>query len=179
VAAASAIPERLAGVVPVDPLGCVGDGGTAEFEQAMFDRISHADRERAEELDERAMRGEGTADDAIESLRLVWPAYYADPSTAPPMPAIRMSVDGYAATWASVVDGLPALQAALPAIGVPVHFVHGSMSPIPVTASTDTALRIPGATVDVVDGAGHFIWHERPGAVRSALDRLTSSGLPG
>jgi pimeloyl-ACP methyl ester carboxylesterase len=175
VAAATAVPDRLSGVLSVDPLGCVGDGGTAEFEQAMSDRTRPADRERAQELDERAMRGEGTPEDALESLRLVWPAYYADPSTAPPMPAVRISVDGYAATWTSVIDGLPALEASLPAVGIPVHFVHGSMSPIPVSASTDTAARIPRATVEVVDGAGHFIWHERPGAVRSALDRLTSS----
>lgn len=175
VAAAAAIPERVVGVVSVDPLGCVGDGRAAEFEQAMLDRTSPADRKRAQELDERAMRGEGTPDDALESLRLVWPAYYADPLTAPPMPAIRMSLDGYAQTWASLVDGLPALEAALPSIGVPVHFVHGAMSPMPVTASTDTAARIPGATVDVIDRAGHFIWHERPGAVRAAIDRLASS----
>ena len=175
VAAAAAIPELLDGVVSVDPLGCVGDGGTTEFEQAMFDRISPDNRERAAKLDERAMRGEGTAEDALESLRLVWPAYYADPPTAPPMPAIRMSLEGYAQTWASLVDGLPALESILPAIGVRVHFVHGGMSPMPVTVSTDTAARIPGATVDVIDGAGHFIWYERPGEVRSALDRLTSS----
>jgi pimeloyl-ACP methyl ester carboxylesterase len=95
------------------------------------------------------------------------------------MPAIRLSLDGYAQTWASLMDGLPALESALPAIDVPVHFVHGKMSPMPVTASTDTAARIPGATVDVIDGAGHFIWYERPGAVRSALDRLTTSEQQG
>lgn len=179
VAAAAAHPERLRGVVSVDPLGCVGDGGTAQFEQALVERTSPANRERAQELDERAMRGQGTPDDALEGLRLVWSAYYADPSTAPPMPTISISVDGYAETWSSVVDGLPALEAALPSISVPVHFVHGGMSPMPVTASTDTASCIPGATVEVVDGAGHFIWHERPGAVRAALDRLTSSARPG
>ena len=38
-----------------------------------------------------------------------------------------------------------------------------------VEASTDAAERIPGAWVDVVEGAGHFIWVEAPGAVRASL----------
>jgi pimeloyl-ACP methyl ester carboxylesterase len=45
---------------------------------------------------------------------------------------------------------------------------------MPVAASTDAADRIPGAWVDVVDGAGHFVWVETPGAVRASLRRLTA-----
>ena len=175
VAAAVGIPERVRGLVPVDPLGSAGDGGDAEFEAAMLDRTPPADRERARLLDERALSGEATPADALESLRLFWPAYYADPATAPPMPSIRLSVDGYAETFASIIDGRAALEAALPTIDVPVHFVHGAASPMPITASSSTAALIPGATVDVVEGAGHFIWHERPGAVRAVLDRVAAA----
>lgn len=174
VAAAVAIPDRVQGVVPVDPLGSAGDGGDAEFEATMLERTGPEDRERARILDERALSGEGTPADALESLRLFWPAYYADPAAAPPMPPIRLSVESYAETFASIIEGRAALEAALPAITVPVHLVHGSASPMPVSASIDTAALIPGATVDVVEGAGHFIWHERPGAVRAVLDRVTS-----
>ena len=143
----------------------------------MSARTRPEDRARAQELDERAMRGEGSIEDALESLRLVWPAYYADPAAAPPMPpGLRMSLDGYSATWASLLEGLPSLEAALPSIDVDVRFVHGAESPMPVTASSDTAARIPGASVTVVDGAGHFIWHERPGAVRTVLDAMTAGG---
>jgi proline iminopeptidase len=46
---------------------------------------------------------------------------------------------------------------------------------MPLRASTDSAERIPGAWVEVVDGAGHFVWFEAPGAVRIALRRLTRS----
>jgi len=35
----------------------------------------------------------------------------------------------------------------------------------------------PGAWVDVVEGAGHFIWVEAPGAVRASLRRLTAANL--
>ena len=41
-----------------------------------------SDRERAKELDDRAMAGEGSAEDALESLRLIWPSYFADPDGA-------------------------------------------------------------------------------------------------
>jgi pimeloyl-ACP methyl ester carboxylesterase len=79
---------------------------------------------------------------------------------------------------ASIVAELPLLEAQLPGIRVPVGFVHGARSPMPLGASTDAAERIPGAWVEVVDGAGHFVWVEAPGAVRSALRRLTAlSGL--
>jgi pimeloyl-ACP methyl ester carboxylesterase len=45
---------------------------------------------------------------------------------------------------------------------------------MPVAASTDAADRIPGAWVDMVEGAGHFVWVEAPGAVRASLRRLTA-----
>lgn len=175
VAAAAAIPERLLGIVSVDPLGCVGDGGAAQFEQSLLDRLTSAERDRVRELDEKAMRGEGTVDDVLEGLRLAWPGYYADPATAPAMPARRMSLDGYAGTWASLQEGMPALEATLSSISVPSLFVYGRGSPMPASASADTASRIPGATVDVIEGAGHFVWYERPGAVRAGLDRLVAS----
>jgi pimeloyl-ACP methyl ester carboxylesterase len=119
----------------------------------------------------------GGADDelALEGLRLVWPGYFADPEQAPPMPDLRISGARSAEMMPSILAELPALEAGLPAIRVPVGFVHGSLSPMPVAASTDTADRIPGAWVDIVDGAGHFVWVEAPGAVRTALRRLTRS----
>jgi pimeloyl-ACP methyl ester carboxylesterase len=74
----------------------------------------------------------------------------------------------------SINAELPKLEAGLHQIRVPVGFVHGSRSPMPIEASTDAAERIPGAWVDVVQGAGHFIWVEAPGAVRVSLRRLTA-----
>jgi pimeloyl-ACP methyl ester carboxylesterase len=86
---------------------------------------------------------------------------------------MRMSIDAYSQTWASVQEGLPGLPARLAGCSVPTVFVHGGSSPMPVTASSDTAAAIgDSARVVVVPGAGHFIWHEVPGAVRAALDDL-------
>lgn len=169
---AVALTDRLDGVLCVDPLGGVGDGGEAAFEKEIFDRTPEDVRQKAKDLDDQALAGEGTVEAALESLRLVWPAYYADPSTAPPMPETRMSLDAYASTWASLKDLLPDLEAALPGVAVPVGIVAGGGSPMPLSAATDTADRIPGAWVDVVPDAGHFPWHEKPGCIRAALQRL-------
>ena len=135
----------------------------------MFRRTPADVRERARELD--ALTMEGAADDelALESMRIVWPAYFADPEQAPPMPELRMASERSAQMGRSIFEELPALEAGLPQIRVPVGFVHGSRSPMPLGASTDAAELIPGAWVDVVDGAGHFIWVEAPGAVRASL----------
>lgn len=172
---ATALPERLLGVLAVDPLGSVGDGRWPEFDEEIFRRTPEGVRARARELDE--LMAEGAADDelALEQMRLVWPAYFANPEGAPPMPQLRMASERSAQMGRSILAELPTLEARLRLIGVPVGFVHGSRSPMPVAASTDAAERIPGAWVDVVDGAGHFVWVEAPGAVRAALRRLTAA----
>ena len=93
-------PDRVRGLLLVDPLGIVGDGGYERFEAQLTARTPEDVRAKAEELDKRAMSGEGTEDDALESFRLVWPGYFNDPATAPPMPdGIRLSVPGYSQTF--------------------------------------------------------------------------------
>jgi pimeloyl-ACP methyl ester carboxylesterase len=166
-----ALPDRLLGVLAVDPLGSIGDGRWPEFDEEMFRRLPESVRDRARELDELSMQGR--ADDALslESIQLVWPAYFADPGHAPAMPLRIASARG-GEMVKSIQAELPRLEAGLPEIRVPVGFVHGSRSPMPVDASTDAAERIPGAWVEVVEGAGHFTWVEAPGAVRAALRRL-------
>ena len=131
-------------------------------------------RERAREIDERPTAGEVGEELALEGMRLVWPAYFADPEHAPPMPELRIASERSAAMVPSIFEALPALEAGLTGIRVPVGFVHGSRSPMPLAASTDAADMIPGAWVEVVDGAGHFVWVEAPGAVLGALRRLTA-----
>ena len=167
--------DRLDAVLILDPLGAVGDGGEKEFEAAMLERTPEDVRARAEELDQQALRGEGTEDQMIESLRLVWPAYFPTWDAAPPMPDITGSVEAYSETFDSIHELLPALEQALPTVRVPVGFVAGESSPMPITASTDAAALIPGAWVDIVPGAGHFPWYDVPGSVRRALQRLVAA----
>ena len=172
---AEALPERLFGVLAVDPLGSVGDGRWPEFDEEIFRRTPEEMRARARELDELITEGAADNELELEQMRLVWPAYFADPLRAPPMPELRMASECSSQMHRSILEELPALEAGLPRIRVPVGFVHGSRSPMPVAASTDAADRIPDAWVEVVDGAGHFVWVEAPGAVRASLRRLTAS----
>jgi pimeloyl-ACP methyl ester carboxylesterase len=172
---AQAMPERLLGVLSVDPLGPVGDGRWPEFDEEILRRTPEELRDRARELDELATAGQADEEMRLEGMRLVWPAYFADPERAPPMPELRISSERGAVMVPSIQAALPALEAGLPEIRVQVGFVHGSHSPMPLGASMDGVERIPGAWIEVVEGAGHFIWVERPGAVRAALPlrRLT------
>jgi pimeloyl-ACP methyl ester carboxylesterase len=79
--AAAGIPDRLAGVLSVDPLGAVGDGGAEAFGAEMLARVPEADRERARELDEKDTAGEATPEEALEAFSLFWASYFADPSS--------------------------------------------------------------------------------------------------
>ena len=171
---AEAMPERLHGVLSVDPLGSVGDGRWPEFDEEIFRRTPEHVRERAREIDELSMAGAVDDELALEGMRLVWPAYFAEPDDAPPMPELHIATERSGAMVPSIFAELPALEAGLPEIRVQVGFVHGSRSPMPLAASTDAAERIPDAWVEVVDGAGHFVWVEAPGAVRASLRRLTA-----
>jgi pimeloyl-ACP methyl ester carboxylesterase len=166
-------PERVAAALVVDTLGGVGDGGEAQFDAEMLRRTPPHDVERVEHLERQAMAGDGTEVDLMESMRLLWPAYFADPATAPPFSEMRFSVEAYSATFESLHAELPGLAARLDGLAVPTLFVHGAGSPMPITASTDSAQAVGAAAViQVLGGAGHFPWLERPGAIGAALVRL-------
>jgi pimeloyl-ACP methyl ester carboxylesterase len=135
----AAYPERVAAAIVVDSLGGVGDGGEAQFEAELNRRTPPESVERAQELDERAMDGQGTEAEAVESLRLYWAAYFVNPAAAPPFPDMQLSVEAYSATFESLHTELPALAGRLVGLAVPTVFVHGAGSPMPVEASTDTA----------------------------------------
>jgi pimeloyl-ACP methyl ester carboxylesterase len=170
---AAAHPDRLLAVLSVDPIGVVGDGGTAAFEAEMVARTPKEGRARAQHLDERAMSGEGTADDGLEGLAIMWPAYFADPENVPPLPPIRLSVEAYSGLNDEMTEGLEEIAAALATGSVPYGVVAGAGSPIPWgQAARTTAELSPRAFLTVVPAAGHFPWLEVPGSVRTALQRL-------
>ncbi len=166
-------PERLLGALAVDPLGVVGDGGMGAFEAEMAARTPAKDRDRHRELDERAMDGDGTQDDFLESLRLVWPAYFADPDNVPPMPPLRLSVEAYSGIINEVTADTDRLAAALAAAEVRYGVLAGGASPMPWGQAARATVELsPRAFLKVVPAAGHFPWLDEPGCVLAALKRL-------
>jgi pimeloyl-ACP methyl ester carboxylesterase len=171
---ALAHPGRVAGLVIVDGLGAVGDGGLAEFSQHLSERRTPEIAARLAEVEARLDGREPSDDDALESLRLDWPGYFADPATAPQPPDnLRVSVAGYAGTMASVAEHLAAGFAdALRDLRVPAVFLLGGKSPMPLSQGQQTAALLPVAEVTVAPGGGHQPWHEEPGCVAAALARI-------
>jgi proline iminopeptidase len=169
-------PDRLLGLVSVDPLGAVPDGGEADLERILTERIPPEGIAKALEIDRRAMAGEGTPDDALESLAIVWPGYFSSLATAPPMPAMAMSIPCYAGTFDSIHEQFArgTLQRLLPGIQVPSFFLLGADSPIPPRHGIASAALIPDARYEVLDDCGHFLWLESPGSVRRAVDAVAA-----
>jgi pimeloyl-ACP methyl ester carboxylesterase len=148
----------------------------AEFEAEIFARTPESDRRRSQELDERATRGEGTPEEGLESLRLVWPAYFASRERILPFPSPRMSVAAYAGLLEAAGLALPQLERELASVTVPFGCIAGARSPMPYrTAAAPTARAIPTGWLEVIEDAGHFPWFERPGCVRAGLHRLQRS----
>jgi pimeloyl-ACP methyl ester carboxylesterase len=167
---AVARPERVGGLVIIDALGAVGDGGMAEFGPNLMKGLSEAARERIADLDAQEENGEPlTEDERREHLGLLWPSYFGDPASAPPMPEIRFGRADE--TWASIVAQLEAqtLEHMLPTVTVPTLVMHGSKSPIPVAQAQQTAAITPNARLVVHEGKGHWPWLEEPGFVRAQL----------
>jgi len=164
-------PDRVAGLVIVDPLGAVGDGGVAEMGQHLVDRLSPAAAAQFGEVAARLGGPDPTDADALESLSLLWPSYFADPAAAPPFPPhIKTSLEAYGGTFASAAEHLASgFGDKLREVQVPAVFVLGAQSPMPVSQGQETAALLPAAEVVVVPGAGHLPWHERPGCVAAAL----------
>lgn len=172
----AAHPERLLGVLAVDPIGVVGDGGTAAFEAEIVARTPRKDRERARMLDERAMAGQGTPEESLESMRLVWPAYFADPEDAPAMPPIEVSIEAYSGLIGEITENTDRVAQEIANTSVPFGIIAGAASPIPWgQAARETAELSPGAFLEVVPGAGHFIWLDAPGRVRAAVKRVSET----
>jgi pimeloyl-ACP methyl ester carboxylesterase len=103
----------------------------------------------------------------------MWPAYFADPDNAPPMPPIRLSVEAYSGLIGEMGEGLDEVAAALATGSVPYGVVAGAGSPIPWGQAARTTAELSSrAFLTVIPAAGHFPWLEVPGSVRTALQRL-------
>jgi pimeloyl-ACP methyl ester carboxylesterase len=165
-------PERLLGVVAVDPLGAYAEA----FQDLADDvrrRLSARETAEMEAIEERRRQGHVTEEDLVERFRLVWPSFFADQEKALPPPE-RVGVEASIEGNRSLADHFErrTLLDDLPGASLPVLFVHGELSAFPARWTFATADLIRGAEVVVVPDAGHFPWVERPGSVRRAVERF-------
>ena len=168
-------PDQMLGALIIEPIGVVGDGGTAAFEAEMAARTPSADRSRMTELDQRAMDGKGTPEELRESMGLAWPAYFADPTRVFAMPELRISIQAYSGLLGAISEGTGEVAASLSAGTVRYHVVAGAGSPIPWgQAARASAELSPNGSLAVLPGAGHFPWFEAPGCVRNGLLHLNA-----
>ena len=170
-------PERVASVLAIDPLGAVGDGGEEAMERNMLESLERVFPERARgaaEIERRVGAGPWSGQDYLDSFRLFWPAYFADPAAAPALdPAVRPSPRSSRARWLSTTRHfeLGTLAAALPAFKGSFTVIHGERDPLPADAGRETAELVPGATFESIEGSGHFPWLEQPAAFDAAMAR--------
>jgi proline iminopeptidase len=172
---ALALPERVLAVVAVDGLGPAGDGGATAFGAELRRRTAPNSLTRLNEIDARPPGQEVTDAEALESLALVWPAYFADPSSAPPMPPdLRLSARCSSATFESVLRQLgdESFARRLAHLDVPVVTVVGGSSPMPTSVAEEMTALLPQGDLVVVPGAGHLPWHEQPGCIADVLAAL-------
>lgn len=168
---AVARPARIGGLVIIDALGAVGDGGIAEFGPNLMKGLSEAARDRIAELAAQEENGEPlTEDERREHLGLLWPSYFGDPASAPPMPPLRFGRAD--ATWASIMAQFEArtLEHMLPGVTIPTLVIHGAKSPIPMAEAHKIAAIMPSATLAIHQGKGHWPWLEEPGFVRAQVE---------
>jgi pimeloyl-ACP methyl ester carboxylesterase len=167
--------DRFLGLLPIDPLGAIGDGGLKEMGAIMEERVGAEQAARAEELDARAQSPDGSPDDAVEAFRIMWPGNFASPEKALPMPPTRVSLVCNKETFESIVEHFKAetLARGLGDVRLPTVFVLGADSPLRPRHNLATAALLPNATYHI-ENAGHVVWMELPGAVRRALDGLAA-----
>jgi proline iminopeptidase len=178
---AVAQPDRVAGLVIVDGLGVVRDGGGSELGAALAARLRPAAAEKMQDLLAELGDSAPTDDFVARQFDLLWAGYFADPANALALPELRFSALTNLATMASVSDHLAdGFADSLRSVTVPVISVLGALSPMPVSQGEQTAALIPGAEVWVIPEAGHLPWHEKPGCVAAALaDVARRAGLGG
>jgi proline iminopeptidase len=162
---AVARPERLLGVICIDPLGAYGDV-FAEMDAGFRRGLAPETVARLDEIEARRREGEVTEADLVERFAITWPQWFFVRDRLPPSPA-HVGVEASIGVNRSLAEQFErqTLVRGLPQVRLPVLFVHGARDPNPRRASTETAKLIPGARVELIPDCGHFPWLERPGEV--------------
>jgi pimeloyl-ACP methyl ester carboxylesterase len=170
-------PDRVRGLVCVDPLGAYGEI-FGPFGENLRRKLTPEEADRIDEIERRRRDGEATTAELEERVRLIWPAYYVDRDVGVRETPRRIGLRSSTETNRSIAEHHAAgtLATRLPAAPArPALFVHGAEDPLPLESSTDTAKLLAGARVVVIDGGSHFPWVECPQAFRDAVVELVEA----
>ena len=131
-----AIPDRLAGVLSVDPLGAVGDGGGEAFGAGVLARVPDPPTASVPACSTRRSRsaGNATPEEVLEAFSLFWASYFADPAAAPADAAHRVCSRRTRPCGLICTVRLTELESSLPSITVPFGVIVGGLSPMPPSA---------------------------------------------
>jgi pimeloyl-ACP methyl ester carboxylesterase len=164
-------PERLLGVIAVDPLGAFDV--FAEQKRRLQRRLSIEEIARVDEIENLRSAGNVTDDELVERWGLLWPQFFLheELASAPPKHVGPACSIGTNASISAHFEQRT-LELRLPDARLPVLIVHGVQSPLTVESAERTAALVPGAVFEPVDECGHFPWIEQPGSVRAAAERF-------
>jgi pimeloyl-ACP methyl ester carboxylesterase len=178
---AAARPDRLLGMLAIDPLGIVGDGGRPAFEAELRARTPKAGRARLDTLEQQEKTAELSSEEKDEFQAIIWPAYFADPENVMPRPPTEIRQEAFEGLIAEVGEGTEKVAAALGRGQVPYGVLAGAASPFPWGQAARASVELsPTAFLKVIPNAGHFVWYEAPSSVRATLDQLSdTSQRPG
>ena len=132
---AVAHPERVTGLILIETLGALPDGGSAELVANMVARLTPDERASLDELVARQADGDDDPTLLAKMLMTLWPSYaYIHGNVLPPN-SLRLEIplDGERTTMESVADHFAAgtLERGLPGLDMPVLLIHGEGDPMP------------------------------------------------
>ena len=167
---AVAAPDRVAGLLLIDSLGAIGDGGVSTMGPTIAARIGDDGAAAlaalaAEDLDPLVA--------AARQFAIIWPGYFKDPAAAAPMPPIAVAPSVNVAVMADALTLLAqrVLELGLPNVTAPALHVVCAHSPIDPEVNKQTATLMPNSILEVLD-TGHFPWIEEPGSATASTRRL-------
>ncbi len=139
-----AVADRFRGAVIVDPLGAVPDGGQAAMSKHFTSRLSPAEASEWTRLEKLSATDGPSPERRMAQLSILWPYYFSEPATAPPMPPIKIGPGDHRESIADQFDK-QTLVKRLPSASTPALFMAGTKSPIPHEESVrSAALDAPG-----------------------------------
>jgi pimeloyl-ACP methyl ester carboxylesterase len=164
-------PDRLLGVVAVDPLGAYQEV-FGEMGENLRRDLAPEQQARIDEVEELRREGKATEGDLYDRFTLIWPNYFAEPAAVTQLAPGRVGQECSTETNASIVEHFErgTLVDGLPGVHLPVLFVHGELDPMPLWSVERTAALVPGAVLKTIPECGHFPWWEAPGETGRIVD---------